>query len=72
MEGNYAATVAAVSLFSKFVERNARDTKMTTRMPQGARRERLFSVLGVQPSFLVPPFIANDSGENSGQQPVKR
>ena len=71
MEGNYAAAVAAVSLFSKFVERNARDTKMTTHMPQGAPRERLFSVLGVQPSFLVLPCIANDSGENSGQQPVK-
>ena len=51
MEGNYAATVAAVSLFSKFVERNARDTKMTTRMPEGTRRERLFSVLGCSPRF---------------------
>ena len=37
--------------FSKFVEQNARDTKMTTRMPEGARRERLFSLLGMQPRF---------------------
>ena len=46
MEGNYAATVAAVSLFSKFVERNARDTKMTTRMPEGTRRESSFLFSG--------------------------
>ena len=37
----------AVSLFSWSVEQNARDTQMTTRVTEGARRERL------PPSFLV-------------------
>ena len=110
--------------YTKSVERNARDTKMTTRMPEGARRERLFSILGLPPSFFafgsftarrspagtpltrsegklkrnfspsncsffhtnlynfipvgaisyhVPPSVeANDSGENSGQQPENK
>ena len=46
----------AVSLFSWFVEKNARDTQMTTRVTEGARRERhekresLFSLLGLQRS----------------------
>ena len=39
--------------FSRSVERNARDTKMTTRMPEGARRERFFSLLGLSPSFFA-------------------
>ena len=37
----------AVSLFSWSVEQNARDTQMTTRVTEGARRERL------PPSFLA-------------------
>ena len=37
--------------FSKSVERKARDTKMTTRMLEGARRKRLFSLLELPPSF---------------------
>ena len=32
--------VRAVSLFSLSVEQNARDTQMTTRVTEGARRER--------------------------------
>ena len=39
--------------FSTSVEQNARDTKMTTRMPEGARRVRLFSLLGLPPSFFA-------------------
>ena len=37
----------AVSLFSWFVEQNARDTQMTTCVTEGVRRERL------PPSFLT-------------------
>ena len=39
--------------YTKSVERNAGDTKMTTRMPESARRERLFSILGLPPSFFA-------------------
>ena len=43
----------AVSLFSWSVEQNARDTQMTTRVNEGARRERHFFLLGLPPSFLA-------------------
>ena len=39
--------------FLRSVEQNARDTQMTTRMTEGARRERLFFLLGLPPSFLA-------------------
>ena len=38
------ARLRAVSLFSWSVEQNARDTQMTTRVTEGARRERLSSL----------------------------
>ena len=41
------------SLFSWSVEQNARDTQMNTRVTEGARRERLFFLLGLPPSFLA-------------------
>ena len=46
----------AVSLFSWSVEQNARDTQMTTRVTEGARRERhdkrrLFFFSGCLPRF---------------------
>ena len=43
----------AVSLFSWYVEQNGRDTQMTTRVTDGARRERLFFLLRLPPSFLA-------------------
>ena len=51
----------AVSLFSWSVEQNARDTQMTTRVTEGARRERLFFLLGLPPSFLVSGGFAAQS-----------
>ena len=42
----------AVSLFSWSVEQNARDTQITTRVTEGARRERL------PPSFLASRGVA--------------
>ena len=54
------ARLRAVSLFSWSVEQNARDTQRTTRVTEGARRERhdkreqsLFLLLGLPPSFLA-------------------
>ena len=46
-------TLRAVSLFSWYVEQNGRDTQMTTRVTDGARRERLFFLLRLPPSFLA-------------------
>ena len=45
----------AVSLLSWSVEQSARDTQMTTRVTEGARRERHsnFFLLGLPPSFLT-------------------
>ena len=54
-----AGRLRAVSLFSLSVEQNARDKQMTTRATEGARRERrdkresLFFLLGLRPSFLA-------------------
>ena len=44
-----------VSLFSWSVEQNARDTQMTTRVTEGARRERHpnYFLLGLPPSLLA-------------------
>ena len=41
------------SFFSWSVEQNARDTQITTRVTEGARRERHFFLLGLPPSFLA-------------------
>ena len=45
----------AVSLFSCSVEQSARDTQMTTRVTEGARRERHsnYFLLGLPPSLLA-------------------
>ena len=44
----------AVSLFSWSVQQNARDTQMTTRVSEGARRERRdFFLLELPSSFLA-------------------
>ena len=57
----------AVSLFSWSVEENARDTQMTTRETEGARRERhdkrrLLFLFGLPPSFLASrDFVAQSS-----------
>ena len=57
----------AVSLFSWSVEENARDTQMTTRVTEGARRERhdkrrLLFLFGLPPSFLASrDFVAQCS-----------
>ena len=40
----FNSRLRAVSLFSLSVEKNARDTQMTTRVTEGARRERLARV----------------------------
>ena len=45
----------AVSFFSESVERNAGDTKMTTRVPEGARRERH----GKREATSAPRFLAS-------------
>ena len=45
--GKFFQTLRPVSLFSQSVERKARDTKMTTRMAEGARRR------GFSPAALV-------------------
>ena len=54
-----ALRLQAVSLFAWSVEKIARNTQMTTRVTEGARRERhdkresLFFLLGLPPSFLA-------------------
>ena len=58
--GDLRRRLQVVSLFSWSVEQNARDTRMTTRVTEGTRRERhdkcrqyLFFLLGLPPSFLA-------------------